>query len=63
MTKNEWDLINCLASQLAHFRDRDGLQMADEQLDDLLDKAELCLDVWRPILKQAEWRGQSASLN
>jgi hypothetical protein len=44
MTEDEWRIVNSLASQLQHFRDRDGKQYIDQGLDDLLDRTQAMLN-------------------
>jgi hypothetical protein len=63
MTPDEWRFINDVLSQLQHFRDCDGLQKSDSELDALLDKGQLLLDIHRPLLYQAQFRGHSQSDN
>jgi hypothetical protein len=38
-------------------------QMPDEELDALLDKGQVLLDIHRPLLYQAQFRGHSQSNN
>jgi len=44
MDQNEFQLVNALASQLQHFRDRDGKQYNDLALDNLLERAQEALN-------------------
>lgn len=53
MTSKEWYLIDTLTIQLRHFRDRDNLELADTEIDKLLDEAKRHLDEWKPAL----WSG------
>jgi hypothetical protein len=63
MTPDEWRFINDVLSQSQHFRDCHGLQKSDSELDALPYKGQLLLDIHRPLLYQAQFRGHSQSDN